>query len=473
MDRVHEVLRLTTAERARDDGGRWPRWESAAGADSDLPAEWHTHWLQADADAEPIFVAETGAASAPVMLLVHGLGTNGLRDWLPIASSLARRYRLVLVDLPGFGHSPAPSTKLSPTHYSELLQLVKTHFSKAPIAVVGHSMGGATALRYAWRYPQDVHRVGLIDAAGILQRTAFVKHSTTGRLDLNDETLGQGLLHYASRLQQLGDSLIERALAGGDPLALLGKSDTAWGLALGRYPNLNAALALIEEDFSAPAFETQQPVALLWGGRDPVAPLRTGYALQSTLPNAHLTVIDDAAHVPMSTHPARVVQWVDQWMGRPPVRNAPAAEDPAERSEGDYICRDEHGVQLEGRYRSIELLGCQAVVLKDVTAQRITAHNSTLELHQTDLLGEPSMELNSSAAIITGGALAGGVTLHNARLDVAGTHFTRADAIAVTGRSAIVASISRQPGQYLHGDYRVAPTADVRSPGEGTAAGAP
>jgi pimeloyl-ACP methyl ester carboxylesterase len=237
-----------------------------------LPEHWQAYWLHEPVFGTRIFLAEAGKPDAPVVLMVHGLGQNGMQDWINIVPALEQHYRVLLIDLPGFANSPPPNKKLSPTRYADLLHFVKPHFSAEPVAIVGHSMGGAVAMRYAHRYPEDVSQLALLDVAGILQRTAFIKHIATGRIPIDRQMMSGPLLDYVIGLQEYGNVLIENIVNLPDPTIWLGKSDYAWGATLGRYPNVNAALGLIEENFSSAIFEQEKPVSILWGGEDVVAP---------------------------------------------------------------------------------------------------------------------------------------------------------------------------------------------------------
>lgn len=282
------------------------RWRTPATAQTPkparqgLPAHWRGAFLFDAAFDCDVFVAEIGDASKPAVLLVHGLGQNGSKDWLNVVPALERNYRIVLLDLPGFGYSDKPAKKLSPTAYAQLLHRVKERFAPdQAIAVVGHSMGGAVTLRYADLYPEDLAQMVLVDAAGILQRTAFVKHSADGQVDMDLDGMPNSLIGYAANLQDLGSALIEKLLTIPDPTALLSRSDKAWGYSLVKTPNLNAALALAEEDFSRAVHSVKIKTSIIWGEKDPVAPLRTGQVLARALSGDQISVIAGAEHVPM------------------------------------------------------------------------------------------------------------------------------------------------------------------------------
>lgn len=422
----------------------------------DLPAHWRTYWLDETEFGTRIFLADTGKTTAPVIMLIHGLGQNGLRDWLPIIPELEKHYRVVMIDLPGFANSPSPKAKLSPTRYADLLHVIKPYFSTNPINVVGHSMGGAVTLRYAQRHPEDINQIALIDAAGILQRTAFVKHSATDRIPANPDAMPNALLTYAVGLQDFSNNLIEKMLQLPDPTSLLGKSELAWGTALQSFPNINAALSLSEEDFSSAIFEQTKPTFILWGGKDLVAPPRTGQLLVANLASSELRVIEAAGHVPMTSHPKDVSQWLLERLNTQPKSTPqPAIENPTTRQ--NYDCDHSTGDTLHGRYARITLKECTAVLLDGVIADELIVMDSVIEIQNSHFMSEQtSLTIKDSVVMMTGGSISGSVNLDKTRVDFAGVRFAQEVPLVVNRKSRLIFSVSRaSKNRYMHIDLQL------------------
>lgn len=421
-------------------------------ASHNLPDHWRSYWLDEPEFDSQIFVTDTGKISAPVVILVHGLGQNGLRDWLPIVPALEKEYRVVLLDLPGFANSPTPVAKLSPVRYARLLHFVKTRFSTKPITIVGHSMGAAVTLRYAHEYPDDIKQIGVIDAAGILQRTAFVKHSATDRIALNTE-LPNPLLSYVIGLQDVGNNMIEKMLRLPDPTVLLNKSELAWGMTLQKYPNINAALSLVEENFSAAIFTQKKPVFILWGGKDRVAPVRTGELLFANLAYSEFKIINDAAHVPMASHPQEVSQWLlSKFNTQPLSKYIPQSLS----NKQNYECKNSTGEVLRGEYDRIQLNECTAVILDGVTANELIATDSLVEIQNSHFVGEASsLKATNSVIVMTGSSVKGSVQLDNSRVDFAGVSFMKETPFNILRKSRLVLSVSRTTNRYLHSDIQL------------------
>ena len=102
------------------------------------------------------------ASEGPVVLAVHGLGgTKG--SFLPTVAALSDRFRVVALDLPGFGDSDKPIGAAYDARFFasacvdllDALELDRVH-------VIGNSLGGRVALEVGLRQPARVQRLALL-----------------------------------------------------------------------------------------------------------------------------------------------------------------------------------------------------------------------------------------------------------------------------------------------------------------------
>lgn len=408
-----------------------------------LPAGW-----QVQMDPEPVLGGEmltvrAGPADAPPLLLVHGLGQNGFTDWLPVLPTLARQWRVLAVDLPGFGYSSSPDAKLSPTNLARVLKAsLDRHFS-GPVSVVGHSMGGAVALRLASMEPARVSQLVLVDVAGILHRTAFTKHSAS--LQLPAESMPEPLREPVARLRDLGNVLIERLFGlPVDPTEVLRANDWLWGRVLRDRNNVNAALALVDENFSAAVHTLQQPVRLIWGEADGIAPLRTGELLARCLPRAQLETLRGVGHVPMAQATSEFMVLLDRALRQPPAPRSPPPL--LAGAPQDLLLRGEVDRRYSGRYRELRIERCSGLTLTDVVAERIVVRDSSVRMTGVQVQGaDTALDIGNSELEATACDLGGrqAIRCDGSRLDLAGVRLVaRAFAVQALRRSRLVASVS-------------------------------
>jgi hypothetical protein len=260
-------------------------------------------------------------------------------------------------------------------------------------------------------------------------------------------------------LQDLGNLIIEDIVKLSDPTAWLGNSDFAWGAALGRYPNVNAALGLIDEDFSSAIYEQKKPVSILWGTEDLVAPLRTGRVLAENLEHGRLDVIPGAGHVPMVSNPQEVSAWLLQ-----SLQTVPDLEqsNPAEISDAktDYQCNGQVGGMVSGGYSRIVIEDCTGLILDTVTANEIIVRNSVIEIENTNILNiSVALDIDHSTVVMTAGTVHGLVEVNSSRLDFAGVELVQNVPFIIGGESRLVISVSRAGNsRYLHSDQVLSET---------------
>lgn len=105
------------------------------------------------------------------VLLIHGFG--GDKDnWTLFARALPDRYRVIAVDLPGFGeNSRDPAARYDVRTQSERLLAFVDHLGLARFHLVGNSMGGNLSARFAADHPERVRSLALFDASGVKSPT--------------------------------------------------------------------------------------------------------------------------------------------------------------------------------------------------------------------------------------------------------------------------------------------------------------
>src|SRR4051794_21034395 len=108
--------------------------------------------------------------AGPPLLLVHGFG-GAAWNFAELAPRLAARRRVLVPDLPGHGASSALPAAETLSAYADAVAHTCEVEGHASLDVLGHSLGGAVALRLAVRRPRLVRRLVLAAAAGISSST--------------------------------------------------------------------------------------------------------------------------------------------------------------------------------------------------------------------------------------------------------------------------------------------------------------
>ncbi len=216
-------------------------------------------------------VYEVAGEGEPVVL-VHGL-SGSTRWWFRNVPAIAKRYRVYLVDLPGFGTMRSLRRRFvlaeTATWLSEWMEAVGLERAH----LVGHSMGGYVSVRLAASRPELVSHLVLIAPAGVPAERSMLGHLVPLLL----------AAHYAT--PAFMPVLVRDALRMG-PITL-------W----------RAARDLLAEDIRGDLQNIQVPTLLVWGEKDPLIPPAVGDLLRAEIPNSRLLLLQRAGHVPMFDQP--------------------------------------------------------------------------------------------------------------------------------------------------------------------------
>jgi pimeloyl-ACP methyl ester carboxylesterase len=238
---------------------------------------------------------------APV-ILIHGLA-GSIFDWAEhIPALVSAGYSVYVLDLLGHGQSIKPK-ELSQYHIDHLFAhlggwIDSLQLAQAPI-LIGHSLGGYLAIKYALLYPDRVRALVLADAFYSLDQL-----SPLLRFHYKRPRVNLGLISYAPewaiRLAiELGRRLISNGYSA--PRSRSGRARTAKDYkraSPGIYNILSTA-----EDLTPSLSQIKTPALIIWGARDQSLYPSSFETLATALPGARTAMLD-AGHVPHQTHPA-------------------------------------------------------------------------------------------------------------------------------------------------------------------------
>ncbi len=107
-------------------------------------------------------IAVSTVGDGKIAILLHGIGSSG-RSWLPVMTRLARDFRLIMPDLRGHGQSGHPESGYRLEDYADDLERIVAWSGEPTPIVIGHSLGGLTAITWAKRHPETARAIVLED----------------------------------------------------------------------------------------------------------------------------------------------------------------------------------------------------------------------------------------------------------------------------------------------------------------------
>ncbi|HEV3375215.1 MAG TPA: alpha/beta hydrolase [Candidatus Acidoferrum sp.] len=225
--------------------------------------------------------------SGPVVVLVHGLGSRK-EDWLPVVAPLSQKYRLLVPDQIGFGHSDKPLMDYRIQTYVDFLDEFLRDLKVEKASLVGESLGGWISALYAAEITGGAHVVAveklvLVDAAGLNQEKPVPPV-------LNPSTLAgmRGLMEAVFYdTSWLTEDALRKIFA--DKLSLHDGYTVRTILA-------NPALA--SERLDNRLAEIHVPTLVVWGKQDNLLPIASGERYAAGIPGARMISFDKCGHVP-------------------------------------------------------------------------------------------------------------------------------------------------------------------------------
>ncbi len=282
--------------------------------------DWPEHQRWVRVDDQWLNVVELG--SGPPVLLVHGLSC--WQSWLENICSLARDHRVIAMDLPGFGASPAPSEQISIRGYARTLDALCEALDVERAAVVGNSMGGFIGAELAIRFPERVARLCVAPAIGL-----DMEHVRQERRK-NLRSRFESFLFFAlALLVSRSDLPVRRlrlrrkllALVVAHPERLPGALILQVIRGMGK-PRFTAALdAMTSYPIRDRLGEISCPTLIIWGAEDRLVPVEDAAEFEWLIPTSRKLIYQDTGHLPMLERPARfnadVRDFLDQDKPRP------------------------------------------------------------------------------------------------------------------------------------------------------------
>lgn len=248
-------------------------------------------------DNTVIHYTETG--QGPVLILIHGLGGSS-ETWRSSLVFLAPAYRVIAIDLPGFGKSDKPKADYSVQYQAGVVKEFMEFLGPGKVSLAGNSLGGWIAALVALERPDKVSRLILIDSAGLREDPA-------SSVNLNPSTKEEErnlLLAVFSNKSLVSEKLVT----------------DQWEYRKEIRPVVQAAQVsfktkppLLDDRLK----DIKLPTLIIWGKHDMIIPVEVAERFARGIKDSKLIVIENAGHLPQIEQPdafARAVKgFVKSW----------------------------------------------------------------------------------------------------------------------------------------------------------------
>ncbi|MHB0975741.1 MAG: alpha/beta fold hydrolase [Candidatus Aquicultorales bacterium] len=240
--------------------------------------------------------------SGPPLVLVHGFGAWSF-SWRKNIKSLSSRYRVLAIDLKGFGLSDKPSgASYSLDAQADLLRAFMDRLGIDRAVVAGNSIGGEVALRLYAKHPDKVQGIVLLNSTGYQSGS---DSPLRGVPEAVRPLFARGFVltkwvvkaQLASAFADPEDDLTEEAVDGYYyPFSLPGAENACVG----------AWKTMRLENQTETARSLRVPALIIWGEDDRLLPASNAFRFDADIPDSRLMLLKNTGHSPQEERPAEV-----------------------------------------------------------------------------------------------------------------------------------------------------------------------
>ncbi len=208
------------------------------------------------------------------MLILHGWGDSSA-GWRAYAQALAADYDVIVPDLPGFGGTESPKDAWGVTQYAQFIRAFLQKIGVKPYAIIGHSNGGAIAVRGVGQGLLQAEKLVLLASAGVRSPKANLSYRVIAKVG---KAVTKPLPKRVSA--KLRRTLYQKV--GSDLLVAEHLQETF--------------KKIVRDDVRADAAYISIPTLLVYGSADTDTPVSIAQELQKSIDGSRLEVLPGAGH---------------------------------------------------------------------------------------------------------------------------------------------------------------------------------
>jgi pimeloyl-ACP methyl ester carboxylesterase len=234
----------------------------------------------------------------PTLLLIHGLG-GSIQNWEPVIDFFRHDYRVIALDLPGFGKSEIVDGDYGLDFFARHIRGLLAELGTGSASVAGHSLGGLISLHLVLNHPDMVENLVLVDNAGSHDFSEIMKRALR---NLPRGLIKRFLLFFISHLARIR---VFRRAAGVQNVNQYTDALIANAVALADRPDIDAYLdayidtarTALNVSYNDRLAEISKPTLIVWGQNDLTISLKVGQGENKKIKGSFLVSIPRADHV--------------------------------------------------------------------------------------------------------------------------------------------------------------------------------
>ncbi len=238
---------------------------------------------------------ELGDKNNPFLLILPGWRRTST-EWLSIAKKFERKYRVFILDFPGFGATPQPAQDWDTYDFADFTKAFLEKLGIGKCTLLGHSFGGRVGIILASsHFGKDqnlIQKLILVDSAGYEKKN----WQTKVKLFIIKKILKPIKLLFKGKFHE-------------NVIRLMGSPDYK---SAGQMKPI--FIKIVNQDLSHLMPRIKCPTVIIWGENDDILSIRRAKIMKKLIPNSLLRVVWGAGHNPHLEKPEQFMQILNEYL---------------------------------------------------------------------------------------------------------------------------------------------------------------
>ena len=241
-----------------------------------------------DIDGIPLHYFYAGRSGNPIVL-IHGLGSSA-EAWAGVMPQLSKQFLVYAPDMPGHGDTPLGPWGTSIRANISYLKRFLDKLGYPRVTLVGNSLGGWIATRFAVDYPECVHHLYMLNSVGLIRENVNSPYA------IDREMARRAVKNILGYSLPLPGFLLDAVVRTSQMPAYSGF-----------IRNYDA-----QEELDGVLAQVQAPTTIIWGVRDGLFPITCANDFHAGIANSELILLHKVGHIPQVQAPLKVARIITE-----------------------------------------------------------------------------------------------------------------------------------------------------------------
>jgi pimeloyl-ACP methyl ester carboxylesterase len=246
------------------------------------------------------------------LLLVHGMGSSLV--WDKVIEPLSKHFRVIAIDLPGFGKSDKPENNYTIKYYVDFLSYFIQHKQLTEFYLAGLSLGGWITAEYVIENPNAVEKLILISSAGLKAIASNIRYPVIYGIV---KIIMKNFIFVIPRFLKkfLNGAYYDKNMVTEEIYQKFRQYINSKG-AKNAYMSVLKNVLRVNLEFEKNLCKIKIPTLIIWGENDPTFPIEYAKRFNEKIHGSVLKIIPECGHTVTIEKPEEFCRYLTDFIPR-------------------------------------------------------------------------------------------------------------------------------------------------------------